>query len=118
MRGDEAMVVGAFHSWLESEGWAAEAVRDHWDLIASRNGETLYCEAKGSTSEPGLDIHTAYGQIICRQAEQDDHAARYGLVIRDEPKLVRAALRAPARLRVALRTTIYAVSEEGAVRLV
>lgn len=118
MRGDEAMVVRAFQAWLESEGWAVEVVRDHWDVIASKDGETLYCEAKGRTSEPGLDIHTAYGQIICRQGEVEDHAARYGLVVRDEPKSLRAALRAPARVRKLLRTSIYAVAYDGTVRVV
>ena len=118
MRGDEAIVVRAFQAWLESEGWTVEVERDHRDAIASKDGETLYCEAKGRTSEPGLDIHTAYGQIICRQGEAEDRTARYGLVVRDEPKSLRAALRAPARLRELLRTSIYAVSDDGTVRVV
>ncbi|MET9230822.1 hypothetical protein [Lentzea sp. NPDC003310] len=118
MRGDEAVVVTAFGTWLESRGWSVEVERDHWDVIASRRGETIRCEAKGRTSEPGLDIHTAYGQIICRQDETDDRATSYGLVIRDEPKSLRAALRAPARLRTLLRLTIYAVADDGSVRIV
>ncbi|NGY60878.1 hypothetical protein G7043_18255 [Lentzea sp. NEAU-D13] len=118
MRGDEAIVVRMFVTWLKSEGWTIDALRDHWDVIASKNGETLYCEAKGETSEPGLDIHTAYGQIICRQGEVDEQTARYCLVIRDEPRSLRAALRAPARVRTLLRTSIYAVAHDGAVRIV
>ncbi|RDI21656.1 hypothetical protein [Lentzea flaviverrucosa] len=77
-------MVRAFEAWLESEGWAVEVVRDHWDVIASKDGETLYREAKGTTSQPGLDIHTASGQIICRQGEVEDRTARHGRVIRNE----------------------------------
>ncbi|MGW6444520.1 hypothetical protein [Lentzea sp. NPDC055074] len=55
MRGDEAIVVRMFHAWLDTEGRVVEAVRD-----------------------TGLDIHTAYGRILCRQGEVDDHTARYG----------------------------------------
>ncbi|GGN00900.1 hypothetical protein GCM10011609_44310 [Lentzea pudingi] len=54
MRGDEAMV-RAFRTW----------------------------ESKGKISQPGLDIPTAYGQILCRQVRRTI-TPRCGLVIRDE----------------------------------
>jgi hypothetical protein len=88
MRGDEALVVNAFCGWLKATGWSVEVERDRQDVVASKDGKRLYCEAKGTTSDAGLDIHTAYGQIHCRQPEEDDLTARYALVIRDEPKSI------------------------------
>ncbi|GLZ28194.1 hypothetical protein Lesp02_03840 [Lentzea sp. NBRC 105346] len=118
MRGDEALVVGSFCSWLRAQDWKVEVEAQFWDVVASRDGVKLCCEAKGKTAAAGLDMHTAYGQLLCRQPEVDDPATRYGLVIRDDPKSVRAALRAPARVRQLLRISIYAVADDGSVRLV
>ncbi|MGW4214996.1 hypothetical protein ACWEIJ_43960 [Lentzea sp. NPDC004789] len=117
MRGDEALVVDAFCGWLEAAGWSVEVERDRWDVVASKDGNRLCCEAKGRTADAGLDLHTAYGQILCRQSEEDDLTTSYALVIRDEPKSIRAALRAPSRVRALLRLTIYAVGDGGVVRV-
>jgi hypothetical protein len=84
--------------------------------LAERNGTRLFAEAKGRTSAPGLDVNTALGQLLSRMPAQDDPAAQYALVLRDEPRSVRAAQRVPARVFGLLRVTPYAIADDGTVR--
>ena len=116
MRGDEALVVEAFCDWLTGQGWSVRTEVDFVDVAAERDGQRLFAEAKGETSSPGLDVNTAYGQLLSRLPADDDPSARYALVIRDEPRSVRAAVRVPHRVRALLRITVYAVAADGAVR--
>jgi hypothetical protein len=115
-RGDERLVVEAFAAWLTGQGWTVRFEVDWWDLLAERDGQRLYVEAKGRTAAPGLDVDTAFGQVIRRMPADDDPAALFALVVRDEPKSVRAAVRVPIRARRLLRITVFAVSDDGAVR--
>jgi hypothetical protein len=50
-------------------------------------------------------------------SEHDDPVVNYAIVVRDEPRSVRAALRVPRRVRELLRITLYAVTEDGQVRI-
>ncbi|WP_199285610.1 PDDEXK family nuclease [Saccharomonospora iraqiensis] len=116
MSGDEALVVRDFCAWLAIEGWQVETEVEHVDVVATRDGQRLYAEAKGKTTDPGLDVDTAFGQLLRRMPKQDDASFRYGLVVRDEPRSVRAVQRVPSRVLTLLRITLYAVAEDGAVR--
>jgi hypothetical protein len=116
MKGDEAKVVAAFCDWLRCEGWDVQTEVDYVDVVAERDGERLLCEAKGASSEVGLDVDFAYGQILRRMPEHDDPVVNYAIVVRDEPKSVSAARRVTRRVRELLRITLYAVSEDGQVR--
>ena len=117
-RGDESLVVEAFCAWLRADGWTVTTEADYVDVVAERGAQRLCAEAKGKTTQPGLDVNTAYGQLLSRFPESDDLATRYAIVVRDEPRSVRAALRVPIRVRDLLRITVYAVAEEGSVRTV
>lgn len=115
-RGDEQVVVDAVCAWLRADGWTVRT-EVHWvDVLAERGGRTLMIEAKGSTSSPGLDIDTAFGQLLRRMQPIDDTMLRFGLAVRDEPRSVRAAQRIPARVLSLLRIDLYAVAEDGTVR--
>lgn len=58
MRGDEARIVDAFCLWLEGQGWAIRREVDFVDVVAEKDGERIYAEAKaepllqGSISTP------------------------------------------------------------------
>lgn len=97
MPGDEALVVQAFRQWLASHGWTTRTEVAHVDILAERDGQRVYVEAKGRSTEPGTDADIAYGQLLRRMPAEDDPTARYALVIRDDPRSVRAAVRVPAR---------------------
>jgi hypothetical protein len=84
-------------------------------VVAERDGERMLCEAKGTSSVIGLDVDLAYGQILRRMSEHDDLTVNYAIVVRDEPRSVRAALRVPGRVRELLQITLYAVTEDGQV---
>lgn len=117
MRGDEAAVVESFAKWLTDQGWRVRTeLPDYLDILAERNGERLYCEAKGQTTEPGIDADIGYGQLLRRMLSYDDPNVRFALVIRDEPRSVRAVLRVAARIRDLLHISLYAVSSSGGVR--
>ncbi len=101
---------------MTTEGWQVETEIKHVDVVATRDGWRLYAEAKSKTTDAGLDVDTAFGQLLRRLPKMDDAAVRYGLVVRDEPRSVRAVQRVPSRVLTPLRITLYAVSEDGAVR--
>ena len=107
----------AFAAWLRAAGWAVRTEVDSADVVAERDGVRLICEAKGRTTDPGTDVDTAYGQLLRRMPTEDDPKARFCLVMRDEPRSIRAALRVNERVRASLRITLYAVAENGTVRV-
>jgi hypothetical protein len=115
VRGDERRVVDAFCDWLEREGWVGLRREVGFvDVVAERNGQTLYAEAKGRTAAIGLDVDTMYGQILRRMPLDDDPSHRFAVVVPDEA--LAAALRVPERVRRLLRIEVYAVNESGGVR--
>jgi hypothetical protein len=114
VRGDELRVVDAFVTWLESEGWAVRREFEFVDIIATRDGETLYAEAKGRTAAVGLDVDTMYGQLLRRMSDGSG-SARYAVVVPSEA--VTAALRVPAWVRRRLAVAVFEVAESGVVTL-
>jgi hypothetical protein len=68
-RGDEARVAAAFSAWLTEQGWQVRTEVEHVDVLAEREGVRLFAEAKGITSSPGLDVDTAYGQLLRRMPD-------------------------------------------------
>lgn len=57
----------------------------------------------------------AAGSRLCMTAH-DGLSPRFVLLIRDEPRSVRAALRVPATIRDLQRISFYAVSTDGSTR--
>jgi len=83
-------------------------------VVAQRNGRTLYAEAKGRTSSPGLDVDTLYGQLLRRIPPVLDGSELFGVVV---PTLaVPAALRVGVSIREELGIHIYEVTDDGDVR--
>lgn len=111
----EAEVVEAFAVWLASEGWVARTEVDQVDIVAERDGVTLLVEVKGCTSSAGLDVDTAYGQLLRRMRPGVDNQ-RYALVV---PSSVRkAAERVRPEIRANLKIDLYVVADDGAVEIV
>ncbi|MEU7606506.1 hypothetical protein [Streptomyces sp. NPDC041003] len=101
---DEDRVTDTFRTWLLAERWTPVDPTDRWtDLEAVRGGERLICEAKGRTSEKGIDADIAYGQLLRRMTSQDPHT-RYALVVPSSS--IKAAARVPARVRQLLRIDV------------
>lgn len=113
MRGDEARVVAAFVAWLEAEGWTVEQEVDFCDVVARRDGMTMFAEAKGETAAVGLDVDTMYGQLLRRMPIAEDESYRFAVVVPTRAR--HAALRVPRRTRDLLRISVYEVTAEGAV---
>ncbi|MCX4807098.1 hypothetical protein OG594_36710 [Streptomyces sp. NBC_01214] len=110
---DEDRVTDTFRTWLLAEGWTPIDPTDRWtDLEAVRGSERLICEAKGRTSEKGIDADIAYGQLLRRMASQDPHT-RYALVVPSSS--LKAAARVPAHIRQLLHIDVYEVTDDDRV---
>ncbi|MFD0901745.1 hypothetical protein [Actinomadura sediminis] len=109
----EERVVEVFSQWLVSESWSIVEPTDRWtDIEAVRGPERLICEAKGTTSEAGIDADVAYGQLLRRMTDPAP-GIRYALVV--PTSSVTAALRVPQWVRDLNRVVVYEVTEEEAV---
>jgi hypothetical protein len=114
VRGDEERLIVAFCSWLEQSGWTnIRREVEFVDIVAERRGQTLYAEAKGRTSSPGLDVDTMYGQLLRRMRRPED-CAQYAVVV--PIAAAQAAQRVPEWVRDRLNIRIYAVEPGGQVQ--
>jgi hypothetical protein len=115
MRGDEARVVAAFCAALGADGWDVTTEADFVDVVARRDGATVFAEVKGRTAVPGLDVDTMYGQLLRRMRSEEELDVRYAVVVPDTARA--AAKRVPTWVRARLGIDVYAVYEDGRVEL-
>jgi len=73
-------------------------------------GQRWVVEAKGETSDTGLDFRTGLGQLI---QGMGDPEARYALAMPDTPKFAGQRQRVPEWVREALSLHWILVSEDG-----
>ena len=104
--------MAAFVAWLQAQEWAVQREVAFCDVVARRDGVTLYAEAKGRTTSPGLDVDTLYGQLL-RRVPLDAVGARFGVVVPSQARA--AALRVPDSVRRLLDITVYVVDAAGYV---
>jgi hypothetical protein len=110
---DEDRVVHAFRTWLADSGWHIVQPTDPYtDLEAERDGERLVAEAKGHTSQPGIDADIAYGQLLRRMTAESTRV-RYALVVPTSG--VSRALRVPRHVRAQLGIDVYEVTANGEI---
>lgn len=110
----DADVVRAFVAWLEHEGWSVRTEVGFIDVVAERGGLSLLVEAKGTTTSAGLDIDTAYGQLL-RRINTGRDGECYALVIPASAR--KAAERVGRDVRSLLRIALYIVADDGTVTL-
>jgi hypothetical protein len=115
MLGDEARVVDAFCAYLEADGWQVTREAEFVDVVAHKAGTTIYAEATGRTTSPGLDVDTMYGQLLRRMGDESRAHARYAVVVPDTA--LSAAKRVPTSVRSRLGIDVYAVYENGRVEV-
>jgi hypothetical protein len=113
MLGDEQRVVDAFVRYLSEHGWTVSREVDFCDLVAWRDDERLFVEAKGRTAAIGTDVDTMYGQILRRMPLAEDPTARFAVVV--PTRAGQAALRVPPRVRALLSVEVFVVSDDGVV---
>jgi hypothetical protein len=111
--GDEQRVVDAFCRHLEGDGWVVSREVAFCDVVAKRDGEVIYAEAKGRTKAIGLDIDTLYGQLLRRMPISDASISRFAVVV--PSAAVAAATRVSPRVREMLRIDVYEVADDDRV---
>lgn len=109
----EELVVDVFRAWLTDTGWTVVPPTDPYtDIEAVRDGERLVAEAKGHTSQPGIDADIAYGQLL-RRMTAPGAVERYALVV--PTAALSHALRVPEHVRARLGIAVYEVTDDGTV---
>lgn len=111
----EAEVEAAFVRYLLERGWDVDTDKvDHADVVARRGAEHLVAEVKGTSTSPGLDVDTAYGQLLRRMGDRPE-GTRFAIVV---PELAKnAALRVPDEVRWRFGIDVWVVTELGSVEL-
>ncbi len=121
MSSNEKLYTDAFCAWLERHGWSVHLRESNAplaeDAYATRGEERLWVEVKGLPVQPGTKVDELYGQLL-RRMKTDDANTRYAAVVPDQDRVVRAAQRLPGWICDRLRIDIYAVAQDGSVRLV
>jgi hypothetical protein len=115
--GDEFPREGFVQAAIEQHFGACERVEAGWADLAcvDENGLRWVIEAKGETSDTGLDFRTGLGQLL--QGMQGPEA-RYALAMPDTLKFARQRERVSGRVRTALGLNWILVDEHGAVTIV
>jgi hypothetical protein len=114
-KGGELIIQNLFENWLVGRGWTLAAERGWVDVDAQHpDGRRLLAEVKGPTSSPGLDVDTAYGQLLRRTGEVALPKTRFGIVVPESS--LKAALRVPERVRQVLAVDVFAVSSSELVQ--
>jgi hypothetical protein len=111
----EAEVVDFFCAALRADGWAVTTEVKFVDVVAEKDGATIYAEAKGHTSSTGTDVDTMYGQLLRRMGDKPEARARYAVVV--PHTALAATLRVPTWVRSRLGVDVYAVYENGRIEL-
>jgi hypothetical protein len=101
---------------LEGQGWTVARNVAFIDVVAKRNDERLYAEAKGRTADMGTDLDTLYGQLLRRVPNEEVGKVRLGVVVPEEGRA--AALRVQPRVRQLLSIDVFVVDETGTIELV
>ena len=111
----ETEVEAAFVRYLLDRGWDVDTDKiDHADVVARRGAEHIVAEVKGTTTSPGLDVDTAYGQLLRRMGDRPE-GTRFAIVVPESAR--KAAVRVPAEIRWKFGIDVWVVTELGSVEL-
>jgi hypothetical protein len=114
MKGDEERVIQAFCVFMQEQGWTTEREVDFVDVVAKKDGQRIFAEAKGRTAAIGLDVDTMFGQLLRRMPkERPDPETRFAVVVPAEAAV--AVERVPGWVRNDLRIDLYVVEQDGTV---
>jgi len=110
----ENAVVAAVSEWLRRQGFTVGPQRPI-DIVATHPTERPWqIEAKGTTSQVGLDFRTGLGQLLQRM----DGSARYGLAVPDTLAFRRQCRAVSSWARQAIGLHWLLVDAAGSVRLI
>lgn len=105
----EVAVEAAFvRHLMERGGDVYTDTADHVDFVARRGVEHIVAEVKGTTSSAGLDVDTAYGQLLRRMVDQPE-GTRFAMVVPESGRY--AALRVPVDIREKLAIDAWVVND-------
>jgi hypothetical protein len=114
MRGDEERVIQAFCGYLNELGWSIRREVGFVDVVAEKDDQRIFAEAKGRTAAIGLDVDTMFGQLLRRMPqERPGPDTRFAVVVPTEASA--AVERVPEWVRSELGIDLYVVSEDGSV---
>jgi hypothetical protein len=112
----EGFVQTAIEKHFRNLGFVVE-VDTHADLVCadSKTGERWVVEAKGVTSEVGLDFRTGLGQLLQRMT---DSSVKYGMAVPEVDRFLNQCRLVGDWARKQLGLHWLVVSQDGVVRAV
>lgn len=112
----EGFVQEAIERHFRSFGYVEET-KGHVDLACRhpQTGQAWVVEAKGETSQVGLDFRTGLGQLLQRMSDPE---ATHALAVPDTPKFRLQVEAVPAWVREALGLHWLLVGETGQVDVI
>ena len=110
----EGFIQNTLESYFDKKGFIVESIPyTDYAGIHMETGEKWRIEAKGFTSNVGLDFRTGLGQLIQRM---DDPNANYGIAIPNIPSYIRQVEQIRPWVRKKFELHVLVVSEEGDVQ--
>lgn len=114
---NEGFVLGAIERHFRSLGFALldEGFTD-FACIHRESGERWVIEAKGHSTDVGLDFNTCLGQLLKRM--HDGESAKFGLAMPATPQYEKQIRQIGRKVREALGLHWLLINESGVVQLI
>ena len=110
---NEGFVQNTIESYFDKKGFIKESISyTDYAGVHMETQERWRVEAKGLTSNVGLDFRTGLGQLIQRM---DDPNANYGIAIPDIPSYLRQVEQIKPWVREKFQLHILFINENGGV---
>lgn len=88
------------------------------DRVYRKGDDIWIIEAKGETSQIGLDFRTGLGQLLHKMGEKRNPKIKYALAFPNEVRFHNQAKMVAQRIRKALNLHFIVVDENGDVRVI
>ena len=110
----EGFVQGAIEKYFNEQGYR-QIKEGHSDLVCVREEIKWVVEAKGVTTDIGLDFRTGLGQLVQRMVEPETN---YAIAVPQTPQFIKQCGQIPKWVRVSLNIHFLLINEHGEVQTV
>lgn len=110
----EGFVQGAIEKYFNEQGYR-QIKEEHSDLVCVREETKWVVEAKGVTTDIGLDFRTGLGQLVQRMVEPETN---YAIAVPQTPQFMKQCGQIPKWVRASLNIHFLLINEQGKVQTV
>ncbi|NCB26391.1 MAG: hypothetical protein EOM62_13090 [Bacteroidia bacterium] len=110
----EGFVQGVIEKYFNEQGYR-QIKEGHSDLVCVREETKWVVEAKGVTTDIGLDFRTGLGQLVQRMVEPETN---YAIAVPQTPQFIKQCSQIPKWVRVSLNIHFLLIDEQGNVQTI